>query len=84
MLCLKSENYERGLEDLKLVCDAYIENLSNCKQEKIGKYVERNKKKNQDVIFSKCDVKGFNNEGQFIEPMRLFQEIYQHSRLFQR
>lgn len=72
MLCLKSENYERGLEDLKLVCDAYIENLSNCKQEKIGKYVERNKKKNQDVIFSKCDVKGFNNEGQFIEPMRLF------------
>jgi type I restriction enzyme S subunit len=66
------KNYERGLEDLKLVCDAYIENLSNCKQEKIGKYVERNKKKNQDVIFSKCDVKGFNNEGQFIEPMRLF------------
>lgn len=65
-------NYERGLDDLKLVCDAYIENLSNCKQEKIGKYVERNKKKNQDVNFSKCDVKGFNNEGQFIEPMRLF------------
>lgn len=66
------KSYERGLDDLKLVCDAYIENLSNCKQEKIGKYVERNKKKNQDVIFSKCDVKGFNNEGQFIEPMRLF------------
>ena len=66
------KSYERGLDDLKLVCDAYIENLSNCKQEKIGKYVERNKKKNQNVNFSKCDVKGFNNEGQFIEPMRLF------------
>ena len=66
------KSYERGLDDLKLVCNAYIENLSNCKQEKIGKYVERNKKKNQDVNFSKCDVKGFNNEGQFIEPMRLF------------
>ena len=68
----KQKSYECGLDDLKLVCDAYIENLSNCKQEKIGKYVERNKKKNQDVTFSKCDVKGFNNEGQFIEPMRLF------------
>ena len=24
------QSYERGLEDLKLVCDAYIENLANC------------------------------------------------------
>ena len=36
------QSYERGLEDLKLVCDAYIEDLRRkmpC--EKIGKYIER-------------------------------------------
>lgn len=64
--------YERGLEDLKLVCDAYIENLYNCKHKRIGDYIEKNKKRNQKILFEKSDVKGFNNEGQFIEPMRLF------------
>jgi type I restriction enzyme S subunit len=36
------QSYERGLEDLKLVCDGYIEDLRRkipC--EKIGKYIER-------------------------------------------
>ena len=34
--------YERGLEDLKLVCDAYIEDLRrNIPCEPIGKYIER-------------------------------------------
>lgn len=64
--------YERGLDDLKLTCDAYIENLSNDIYRPIGNYIERNKKRNQEVIFEKSDVKGFNNEGEFIKPMRLF------------
>lgn len=66
------QSYERGLEDLKLTCDAYIENLADCKYEKIGYYIERNKKRNQSCDFGKEDVKGFNNDGQFIKPMRLF------------
>lgn len=66
------QSYERGLEDLKLVCDAYIENLSDCGYTKIGNYIERNKKRNKDKNFAKSDVKGFNNNGQFIKPMRLF------------
>lgn len=65
------QSYERGLEDLKLVCDAYIENLSDCGYTKIGNYIERNKKRNKDKNFVKSDVKGFNNNGQFIKPMRL-------------
>ena len=32
------KNYERGLDDLKLVCDAYIENMKNCEYRKIGDY----------------------------------------------
>lgn len=41
--------YERGLDDLKLVCDAYIEDLRRkmpC--EKIGPYVELRRQKNTD------------------------------------
>lgn len=39
--------YERGLDDLKLVCDGYIENLRrNYPCEKIGKYIERHDIKN--------------------------------------
>lgn len=64
--------YERGLEDLKHTCDAYIENLGNDIYHPISNYIERNKKRNQDAVFEKTDVKGFNNEGEFIKPMRLF------------
>ncbi len=64
--------YERGLDDLKLTCDAYIENLKTCEYKTIGGYIERNKKRNQDAKFNVSDVKGFNNDGLFIEPMRLF------------
>lgn len=39
--------YERGLEDLKLVCDGYIEDLRrNYTCKKIGKYIERHDIKN--------------------------------------
>lgn len=66
------QSYERGFADLKLTCDAYIENLREFKYKKIGNYIERNKNKNYQSKFSISDVKGFNNDGQFIEPMRLF------------
>lgn len=66
------QSYERGLNDLKLTCDAYIENLREFKYIKIGNYIERNKNKNYQSKFSISDVKGFNNDGQFIEPVRLF------------
>lgn len=66
------QSYERGLEDLKLTCDAYIENLSTENYHSIGTYIKRNRKRNQEGTFNKDDVKGFNNDGEFIEPMRLF------------
>ena len=66
------QSYKHGLDDLKLTCDAYIENLREFKYKKIGNYIERNKNKNYQSKFSISDVKGFNNDGQFIEPMRLF------------
>ena len=46
-LIVNQQSYERGLEDLKLVCDAYIEDLRRkmpCKP--IGPYIERHDVKN--------------------------------------
>lgn len=43
------QSYERGLEDLKLVCDGYIEDLRRkmpC--EKIGKYIQQQNDRNSD------------------------------------
>ena len=48
------QSYERGLEDLKLVCDGYIEDLRRkmpC--EKIGPYVKETVLKNTDYFISK-------------------------------
>lgn len=64
--------YGSGLEDLKLVTEAYIQYLDGCNYEKIGKYIKKNKKRNQAELYDKNDVRGFNNEGDFIKPMRLF------------
>lgn len=61
------QSYERGLEDLKLVCDAYIEDLRRkmpC--EKIGPYIER-----YDVRNGKNgtqNVMGISTSKQFREP----------------
>lgn len=64
--------YEKGLDDLKLVCDGNIENLSSDQYHFIGDYIVENKKRNSDCRFQKTNVKGFNSEGEFIKPMRLF------------
>lgn len=43
--------YERGLDDLKLVCDAYIEELRRKdKSEPIGKYLCETRNKNEDAL----------------------------------
>lgn len=60
--------YERGLEDLKLTCDAYIENLRRkmpC--ERIGKYIEPTDTTNADLQYGINDVRGISIEKKLIE-----------------
>ncbi len=62
------QSYERGLEDLKLVCDGYIEDLRRkmpC--EAIGKYLEPVELKNDDLTFGIDSVRGISIEKKFIE-----------------
>ena len=59
--------YERGLEDLKLTCDAYIEDLRrNMLCEKIGRYIERHDIRNGKN--GSKNVMGISTSKQFREP----------------
>lgn len=59
--------YERGLEDLKLVCDAYIEELRRkMPSEKIGPYIVRHDIRNSDNKIK--NVKGVSTSKEFREP----------------
>ena len=66
------KSYERGLADLKLICESRIKNISDRNRKRIGNYITRNIKRNVDNILDKSCVKGFNNNGEFIKPARLF------------
>ena len=58
------QTYERGLEDLKLVCDGYIEDLRRkmpC--EKIGGYIEEVNNRNSDLQI--LNVQGVNSTSSF-------------------
>ena len=62
--------YEQGLEDLKLVCDAYIEELRRkmpC--ETIGPYIQMSKEKNENNEIKL--FQGVNVDHVFIEPKRV-------------
>lgn len=61
------QSYERGLEDLKLVCDGYIENLRRkvpC--EKIGKFLIESERKNDSGLTLKS-VRGIATSKSFID-----------------
>lgn len=60
--------YEKGLEDLKLTCDGYIEELSkDTPCEKIGSYIALSDLKNSDEVYSISDVKGVSINKTLIE-----------------
>ena len=69
------QNYERGLDDLKLVCDSYIEELRKdvvCK--KIGDFVHPYNVKNVDGEITL--EQGINIDKQFITPQRSNDNFY--------
>lgn len=62
------QSYERGLEDLKLTCDAYIDQLRNkYPLQKLITYIALSEEKNEDLKYSIEDVKGISIEKKFID-----------------
>lgn len=67
------KSYEKGLEDLKLVCDEYIDSqISKDNYHKLGNYIKLNHKRNNDGRYCEKNIMGFNDVGDFIKPMRVF------------
>ncbi len=62
------QSYERGLEDLKLVCDGYIEDLRRkMPSTPIGEYIEPVELKNNDLKFGIEAVRGISIEKKFMQ-----------------
>lgn len=60
-------SYERGLEDLKLVCDAYIEELRrDMPSQKIGPFIRLSEERNDNDKCGLDDVRGVSIEKKFI------------------
>ena len=61
------KSYERGLNDLKLVCDAYIEELrKELQHKKLGNYIALCDEKNEDLVYGLDTVRGISIEKRFI------------------
>lgn len=62
------QSYECGLEELKLICDGYIEDLRRkIPGEQIGEYLELVDSTNNDLKYGLDDVRGISIEKKFIE-----------------
>jgi len=62
------QSCECGLEDLKLVCDGYIEDMRRrLPSEKIGKYIELSESTNENLEYGIDSVRGISIEKKFIE-----------------
>lgn len=62
------KSYERGLEDLKLVCDAYIDELrKKLTHRKLENYISLCDTKNDDLIYGLDSVRGISIEKRFID-----------------
>lgn len=62
------QSYERGLEDLKLTCDAYIDQLrSKYPSQKLGMFISLSEEKNEDLQYGIDDVRGVSIEKKFID-----------------
>lgn len=62
------QSYERGLKDLKLVCDAYIDDLrKKLLHRKLGSYISICENKNDDLVYGIDAVRGISIEKKFID-----------------
>lgn len=67
-LVKNQQSYECGLEDLKMTCESFIDNLRNeMEYESIGKYIELCGEKNNNLLFGVDAVRGVSIDKKLIE-----------------
>ena len=68
MLCMNQKKYESGLEDLKLVCEANLDNIKNIfPGKKLRDYISISDRTNEELKFDLEDVRGVSIEKKFID-----------------
>jgi len=68
--------FEHGLDDLKLTCDAYIENLrQDVTPVAIGDYIKESDERNTALKYDVNAVKGITTEKQFIETKANMEDV---------
>lgn len=73
-LLANQKSYERGLDDLKLVCDAYIEDLRRkMPSEKIGPYITTVNESNSNYQYD--FVQGVESSGSFMDTRANMQDV---------
>lgn len=61
------KSYEKGLDDLKLTCDAFLDKLKKeCPKKEIGKYIESCDYRNEDEKLTIENLRGISTEKEFI------------------
>ena len=61
-------SYETGLDDLKLVCDGFIDNLRReMPHQQLGRYISLSDVKNGELLYGVDDVRGISIEKKFIQ-----------------
>lgn len=61
------QSYERGLEELRLICDGHFDDAKKKKTVPLGTLIERVDSRNSDNSFGEFDVKGITNNKEFAE-----------------
>lgn len=61
------QSYERGLEDLKLVCEGYFDVAKKQQTMALGSLIESVDQRNVGNVYSQIDVKGITNNKEFSE-----------------
>ena len=62
------KSYERGLDDLRIVCEGYLDNLrSTLPQKRIRDYIKLSEDKNESDKYNLDDVRGISVDKRFIE-----------------
>lgn len=75
-LVANQKSYEQGLEDLKLVCDGFLDELKKkYERRKIGKYIEQCDLRNEDEKLTLENVRGISTNKQFIDTKADMQDV---------
>lgn len=61
------QSYERGLEDLRIICDGHFDSAKKESTMPLGSLIERVDSRNSDNFFCEDDVKGITNSKEFSE-----------------